>query len=190
MLGAMEVQERTLATVEGSVDLGVRTGEEFYRVIMRMLLEYSDIGVHLCPCKGHPPLVLLKNPQKLQDSLGNLTLLGDHPRGSLDLACLPADDIRRMQVSKELPEGVHAQYMKNAAYLEDADAHAVYPTSIYRQCDALTLATQDGLLGLLIPYCPEGPSTQYLRFLVPTATPFLVFGTRVLKCWVLGPSGG
>ena len=35
------------------------------------------------------------------------------------------------------------RYMKNAAYLEDADAHAVYPTSIYRQCDALTLATQD-----------------------------------------------
>ena len=37
------------------------------------------------------------------------------------------------QVSKELPEEVHAEYMKNAAYLEDADAHAVYPTSIYRQ---------------------------------------------------------
>ena len=37
------------------------------------------------------------------------------------------------EVSKELPEEVHAEYMKNAAYLEDADAHAVYPTSIYRQ---------------------------------------------------------
>merc|ERR1719326_2075677 len=33
--------------------------------------------------------------------------------------------------------------MANAAYLENADAHAVYPTSIYRQCDALTLATPD-----------------------------------------------
>ena len=47
------------------------------------------------------------------------------------------------EVSKELPADMHAQYMKNAAYLEDADAHAVYPTSIYRQCDALTLATKD-----------------------------------------------
>ena len=38
---------------------------------------------------------------------------------------------------------------------------------------------------------PEGPSpsTQYLRLLVPTAIPFMVFGTRVLKYWVLGPLG-
>ena len=37
---------------------------------------------------------------------------------------------------------------------------------------------------------PEGPSTQYLRILVPKAIKGMVFGTRVLKCWVLGPSGG
>merc|ERR1719199_1669481 len=47
------------------------------------------------------------------------------------------------EVSKKLPAEVHAKYMENAAYLEDADSHAVYPTSIYRQCDALTLATPD-----------------------------------------------
>jgi len=47
------------------------------------------------------------------------------------------------EVSKTLPAEVHAKYMTNAAYLEDADSHAVYPTSIYRQCDALTLATPD-----------------------------------------------
>jgi len=47
------------------------------------------------------------------------------------------------EVSKKLPAEVHAKYMANAAYLEDADSHAVYPTSIYRQCDALTLATPD-----------------------------------------------
>merc|ERR1712070_454073 len=47
------------------------------------------------------------------------------------------------EVSKKLPAEVHAKYMENAAYLENADALAVYPTSIYRQCDALTLATQD-----------------------------------------------
>ena len=36
---------------------------------------------------------------------------------------------------------------------------------------------------------PEGPSTQYFRFLVPKTIFFMVFGTRVLKYWVLGPSG-
>ena len=36
---------------------------------------------------------------------------------------------------------------------------------------------------------PEGPSTQYLRSLVPKTIPLMVFGTRVLKYWVLGPSG-
>merc|ERR1711988_1358872 len=46
-------------------------------------------------------------------------------------------------VSRNLPAEVQAKYMENAAYLEDADSHAVYPTSIYRQCDALTLATPD-----------------------------------------------
>ena len=35
----------------------------------------------------------------------------------------------------------------------------------------------------------EGPSTQYLRFLVPNTMPVLVFGARNLKYWVLGPFG-
>ena len=36
---------------------------------------------------------------------------------------------------------------------------------------------------------PEGPSAQYLRPLVPNTIKGLFFGTRVLKYWVLGPSG-
>ena len=36
---------------------------------------------------------------------------------------------------------------------------------------------------------PKGPSTQYLRTLVPKANKGMVFGTRVLQYWVLGPSG-
>ena len=43
----------------------------------------------------------------------------------------------------ELPAAARDAYLENAEYLETADAHAVYPTSIYRQCDALTLATED-----------------------------------------------
>ena len=39
------------------------------------------------------------------------------------------------------------------------------------------------------PYYPEGPSTQYLRTLVPNTIKSKVFGTRNLKYWVLGPSG-
>ena len=38
-------------------------------------------------------------------------------------------------------------------------------------------------------YYLEGPSTQHLRTLVPKAINGMVFGTRVLKHWVLGPSG-
>merc|ERR1719197_2075317 len=47
------------------------------------------------------------------------------------------------QLSNKLPAEVKRAYKLNAAYLEHADPHAVYPTSIYRQCDALTLATED-----------------------------------------------
>ena len=36
---------------------------------------------------------------------------------------------------------------------------------------------------------PEGPSTQQLRSLVPRTIPQKVAGTRILKYWVLGPSG-
>ena len=36
---------------------------------------------------------------------------------------------------------------------------------------------------------PEGPSTQYLRFLVPKTILLLVFGTGDLKHCVIGPSG-
>ena len=39
-----------------------------------------------------------------------------------------------------------------------------------------------------VPLSPEGPSTQYLRTLVPKTIPFMAFGTRILKHWVLGPS--
>ena len=36
---------------------------------------------------------------------------------------------------------------------------------------------------------PEGPSTQYERTLVPKTMKSIVFGTRNLKYWLLGPSG-
>ena len=36
---------------------------------------------------------------------------------------------------------------------------------------------------------PEGPSSQYLRTLVPKAIKAMVLGTRDLTYWVLGPSG-
>ena len=36
---------------------------------------------------------------------------------------------------------------------------------------------------------PEGSTTQYLRSLVPKTILLMVFGTRVLKYWVLGRSG-
>ena len=36
---------------------------------------------------------------------------------------------------------------------------------------------------------PEGPSTQYLRILVPNTIRSMVFGARDLKYWLPGPSG-
>ena len=36
---------------------------------------------------------------------------------------------------------------------------------------------------------PEGPRTHYSKILVPKPIRRMVFGTRVLKYWVLGPSG-
>ena len=36
---------------------------------------------------------------------------------------------------------------------------------------------------------PEGPSSQDLRCLAPKTILLMAFGTRVLKYWVLGPSG-
>mmetsp|Transcript_104345 Transcript_104345/g.164646 ORF Transcript_104345/g.164646 Transcript_104345/m.164646 type:complete len:673 (+) Transcript_104345:63-2081(+) len=46
-------------------------------------------------------------------------------------------------LARLLPGTAGEKYIENAEYLEIADPHAVYPTSIYRQCDGLTLATKD-----------------------------------------------
>ena len=52
------------------------------------------------------------------------------------------------------------------------------------------IATRDNLIAsALCEPDAEGPSTQYLRFLAQNPGFFMVLGTRVLKCWVLGPSG-
>ena len=53
---------------------------------------------------------------------------------------------------------------------------------------ALPTMLSDGSCTTALPD-PEGPSTQYLRTLVPKAIKGMVFGTRVLTYWVLGPSG-
>ena len=47
---------------------------------------------------------------------------------------------------------------------------------------------ESGLELLVAEYHPEGPSTQYFRTLVPKTIEGMIFGTRSLKYWVLGPS--
>jgi len=42
-----------------------------------------------------------------------------------------------------LDKKIQAEYKSNAEHLEQADPHAVYPTSIYRQCNGHTSATPD-----------------------------------------------
>ena len=45
--------------------------------------------------------------------------------------------------SLKLDEAIRAEYKNNAEHLEQVDPHAVYPTSIYRQCNGVTSATPD-----------------------------------------------
>jgi 3-dehydroquinate synthase len=55
-----------------------------------------------------------------------------------------AEMTEQVQILARTLEGsAGKKYLENADYLEIADPHAVYPTSIYRQCDGLTLATKD-----------------------------------------------
>jgi len=59
------------------------------------------------------------------------------------LAAMQQQAQKIKDIAHTLPSNVQAEYNKNCVYLEVADPHAVYPTSIYRQCDGLTLTTQD-----------------------------------------------
>ena len=54
---------------------------------------------------------------------------------------------------------------------------------------AMAHAHRSGWHPMLLLACPEGPSTQCLRLLVPKTIPLMLLGTRILKYWVLGPSG-
>ena len=58
--------------------------------------------------------------------------------------------------------------------------------------DLQKAATLRASLGLTRPgpcLTPEGPSTQLFRSLVRNTIKSMVFGTRNLHYWVLGPSG-
>jgi len=59
------------------------------------------------------------------------------------LAATVQQDQKIKDMAHTLPSKVLEEYRKNAEHLEVADPHAVYPTSIYRQCDACVLATPD-----------------------------------------------
>ena len=75
--------------------------------------------------------------------------------------------------SKQLEYGPRTIYAVVPASLGSGDAGQSYP-----------------ILWLLLHiHFSEGPSTQYSRSLVPKAIPSMAFRTRVLKYWVLGPSG-
>merc|ERR1719440_1351765 len=60
-----------------------------------------------------------------------------------EMAATPDHMEKIKDIARNLPSEALAKYRENADYLEEADPHAVYPTSIYRTCDALTLATSD-----------------------------------------------
>ena len=56
-------------------------------------------------------------------------------------------------------------------------------------CHRITVVARTATTPGSLRWSPEGPSTQHLRTLVPKTIKGMVFGARVLKSWVLGPSG-
>ena len=55
----------------------------------------------------------------------------------------PNGQRRLDRVSRSLTAEIRAEYQNNADHLEQADPHAIYPTSIFRQCNGCTNATPD-----------------------------------------------
>lgn len=55
----------------------------------------------------------------------------------------PNGQKRLDRVSRSLTAEIRAEYQSNADHLEQADPHAIYPTSIFRQCNGCTKATPD-----------------------------------------------
>ena len=66
----------------------------------------------------------------------------------------------------------------------------VHELSLQEAMTEIQPATMQYIIqALLSTFIPEGPSNQDIRTLVPKAIKGMVFGTRVLIYWVLGPSG-
>ena len=64
--------------------------------------------------------------------------------------------------------------------------HFFRPSFALESPDPLSGCSCKALLSIPLP---EGPSSQYLRPLVPKTIQGVFFGSRILKYWVLGPSG-
>uniref|UniRef100_A0A7S3XWX0 3-dehydroquinate synthase domain-containing protein n=1 Tax=Heterosigma akashiwo TaxID=2829 RepID=A0A7S3XWX0_HETAK len=67
-------------------------------------------------------------------------------RGWEEFSLKVLDCTNRKQRTRDIVEStsdtqLSGPYLENAVFLEQNDPHAVYPTSIYRQCDATTLAS-------------------------------------------------
>ena len=65
-------------------------------------------------------------------------------------------------------------------------AQMVYRRDVHRKSSQ----SAHGASGRISERRTKGPSTQYLRILVQKTIPLTAFGTRVLKCWVLGGMSG
>ena len=76
-----------------------------------------------------------------------------------------------------------------AGLLRQAQTHG--PSSCLRTPIICKVCPSARFLEVLDLYltCPRGSKHQYFRPLVPKTIPLMVFGTSVLKYWVLGPSG-
>ena len=95
--------------------------------------------------------------------------------GPLRLLRLPPTNSR--QHNKPVPASpahtrIYLWYDRCPRHLEDKEYQLFWPNPTY----TLHLGTLDSS-----STCPEGPSTQYLRPLVPKTIPLLVFGAKLLR---------
>jgi hypothetical protein len=140
-------------------------GQKMEAVLSDLSVQTSLIAVSRLPVFSHEMGLAFKENLDLLSCLKQLKYFWNLPQGQLAILLKQAahelegagaaerfeafqtetagirEPVR--QVAASLPGEAGERYRENAIYLETADPHAVYPTSIYRQCDALTLATKD-----------------------------------------------
>ena len=132
-----------------------------------------------CYQKGLDILMVHKRGRAAKGACGYDRPLRCRPWETFDINCFA-----RLRVLRELLEGFRASHGTPVCFELGSKARFSKGSKLthrgcHSRCQCRGCARTN----------PEGPSTKYLRSLVPNTITSMVFGTRNLKDWVLGPSG-